>query len=198
MKTAATSAAVFIPGTVFAVAGPGSLKKQAEAMEAAEREKAKAAADANGSATGAPTSDPSSAPAPAPRPAAGTSQPASDAAAPSSTSGSIPGSTLAQDASAPKEPTPPDTVYANGKNYDPGLASKGRRLYQAFCQKCHGLNLVNNSPAFFDLRKLRIDEKPRFYRSVSLGLRAMPAWGEVIKPDEMEQLWSYIMTTNKQ
>jgi mono/diheme cytochrome c family protein len=121
-----------------------------------------------------------------------------DAAAPSSTSGSIPGSTPAQDASAPKEPTPPDTVYANGKNYDPGLAPKGRRLYQAFCQKCHGLNLVNNSPAFFDLRKLRIDEKPRFYRSVSLGLRAMPAWGEVIKPDEMEQLWSYIMTTNKQ
>ena len=42
--------------------------------------------------------------------------------------------------------------------------------------RCHGINLVNTSSAFFDLRTFPPNDKERFLRSVTNGLRAMPAY----------------------
>ncbi len=75
---------------------------------------------------------------------------------------------------------------------DPQLVEKGKRTYRDFCQKCHGLNMVSSGGGFFDLRTFPPDQKPRFVTSVTNGKRAMPAWGGVLKPEEIEWLWAYV------
>lgn len=53
-------------------------------------------------------------------------------------------------------------------------AENGRQLYASYCARCHGLNMVNTG-ATFDLRTFPKDQRERFERSVTKGLRAMPA-----------------------
>jgi mono/diheme cytochrome c family protein len=74
-------------------------------------------------------------------------------------------------------------------------AAAGRRLYTMSCQRCHGLNLATNGIGF-DLRKFPEHDKERFLRSVTNGLRAMPAWGGTLKPEQMELIWAYIGSVN--
>jgi mono/diheme cytochrome c family protein len=79
---------------------------------------------------------------------------------------------------------------------DPAIVEKGKRTYRDFCQKCHGLNMVSSGGGFFDLRTFPSDQKPRFVNSVTNGKRAMPAWGSVLKQEEIEWLWSYVLAGN--
>ncbi|MDB5858663.1 MAG: cytochrome oxidase Cbb3 [Ramlibacter sp.] len=72
-------------------------------------------------------------------------------------------------------------------------AEKGRQLYGSFCARCHGLNMVTPGSAFFDLRTITADQQERFERSVNQGLRAMPAWGGILKPGDVQSLWLYVM-----
>jgi mono/diheme cytochrome c family protein len=67
----------------------------------------------------------------------------------------------------------------------------GRQLYASYCARCHGLNMVNNG-ATFDLRSFPKDQRERFERSVSQGLRAMPAWGATLKPEDLQALWLFV------
>jgi cytochrome c55X len=78
----------------------------------------------------------------------------------------------------------------------PDPTEAGRRLYVMSCQRCHGINLVSNSIGF-DLRTFPQHDKARFVRSVNEGLRAMPAWGGVLKPGQMELLWGYVGAVNR-
>ena len=71
----------------------------------------------------------------------------------------------------------------------------GRKLYINACQRCHGINLVTNGIGF-DLRTFPQAEKERFVRSVTNGLRAMPAWGNTMKPEQIEMIWGYIGSVN--
>lgn len=77
------------------------------------------------------------------------------------------------------------------------MADKGRKVYYVNCTKCHGLNMVTTGGGFFDLRTFPADEKPRFMESVNNGKRAMPAWKESLKADEVEALWAYVMSGRK-
>jgi mono/diheme cytochrome c family protein len=77
----------------------------------------------------------------------------------------------------------------------PDPIEAGRRLYVISCQRCHGINLVSNSIGF-DLRTFPQHDKARFVRSVNEGIRAMPAWGAVLKPGQMELLWAYVGSVN--
>ena len=72
----------------------------------------------------------------------------------------------------------------------------GRKLYVSSCQRCHGINLVTNSIGF-DLRTFPRDDKERFQRSVTDGLRAMPAWGPTLRPEQIDLLWTYIGAVNR-
>jgi mono/diheme cytochrome c family protein len=72
-------------------------------------------------------------------------------------------------------------------------AGKGRQLYNSYCARCHGLNMVTPGAAFFDLRTLKPDEHDRFERSVTQGVRAMPAWGSILKPDDIQAIWQYVI-----
>jgi mono/diheme cytochrome c family protein len=72
----------------------------------------------------------------------------------------------------------------------------GRRAYTSTCARCHGINLVSSSSAFFDLRTFPKDEKDRFIASVMNGKRQMPAWSGIVKPETIQSLWLYIESVN--
>ena len=88
------------------------------------------------------------------------------------------GAAFAQDAAVP--PTP----------------EAGRKAYTSYCVRCHGINLAVGSSAFFDLRTFPKDDKARFLNSVTNGKRQMPAWGGIVRPDQMEAIWAYIGSVN--
>ncbi|MGB1390715.1 MAG: hypothetical protein ACPG61_17720, partial [Paracoccaceae bacterium] len=46
----------------------------------------------------------------------------------------------------------------------------------------------------YDLRKFPADQKDRFYTSVNKGRGDMPAWGDILLPDELDLLWKYVVT----
>jgi cytochrome c55X len=75
----------------------------------------------------------------------------------------------------------------------PPSAEKGRQLYGSYCARCHGLNMVNSGAVSFDLRTMPPDQQDRFEHSVKEGLRAMPAWGAILKPGDVQSLWLYVM-----
>ena len=74
------------------------------------------------------------------------------------------------------------------------LFAAGLEAYEFFCSKCHGKDMVNPGTASFDLRKFPLDDKTRFYDSVRDGKGDMPAWGDVIYPEELDALWVYVAT----
>lgn len=80
----------------------------------------------------------------------------------------------------------------------PADIAKGKALYDQICSTCHGVAMVNPGTSSFDLRVFPHDEKPRFVNSVTHGKNAMPAWGDILKPEEIDLLWDYISTHGKQ
>ncbi len=75
-------------------------------------------------------------------------------------------------------------------------AEQGRQVYTSYCVRCHGINLAVSGGGAFDLRRFPRDDKARFERSVTEGLRAMPAWGKILKPGQLDAVWLYIGSVN--
>jgi mono/diheme cytochrome c family protein len=74
------------------------------------------------------------------------------------------------------------------------MLEKGHEAYKFFCAKCHGVDMVSAGVSSYDLRKFPQDDRPRFEDSVMNGRGDMPAWGDVIYPEELEALWVYVAT----
>lgn len=45
----------------------------------------------------------------------------------------------------------------------------------------------------FDLRTFPHEQHPRFVNSVTNGKNSMPAWGGILKPEDIESLWAYVV-----
>lgn len=88
---------------------------------------------------------------------------------------------------------PVAALATDGDNLIPDV-SKGTSLYKQFCSHCHGINMVNSGASSFDLRKFPQDQKDRFVTSVTKGRGDMPAWGDILLPEEVENLWLYVVT----
>lgn len=54
--------------------------------------------------------------------------------------------------------------------------------------------MVNAGTSSYDLRKFPRDDRDRFFTSVVRGKNSMPAWGDMLQPDEIEALWAYVRT----
>jgi mono/diheme cytochrome c family protein len=78
---------------------------------------------------------------------------------------------------------------------DADRVETGRRLYVMSCQRCHGINLATAGIGF-DLRTFPREDKERFVRSVTNGVRQMPAWGGTLKPEQIDLIWEYVGTVN--
>ena len=99
----------------------------------------------------------------------------------------------------PNETSPPVASTAVSlPPADPGQVAQGKQLYKDYCLKCHGIDMASPGAPFFDLRTFPHGEQPRFVASVTNGKRAMPAWGTVIKPSDIEMLWAYVSSYNPQ
>ena len=76
---------------------------------------------------------------------------------------------------------------------DAKKAARGERIYDTYCQTCHGDALVSSGQTF-DLRRLRKDERPRFENAVQNGKGQMPPWKGVVSAEDMDLIWHYIRT----
>ena len=54
--------------------------------------------------------------------------------------------------------------------------------------------MVNAGTSSFDLRKFPHVDQARFVNSVTRGKNTMPAWGDMLQPDEISALWAYVVT----
>ncbi|MES2562318.1 MAG: cytochrome c [Pseudomonadota bacterium] len=70
--------------------------------------------------------------------------------------------------------------------------ARGAKIYATNCSSCHGVRMAGPEWAI-DLTKFPKDQRVRFIDSVTHGKAAMPPWGDVLKPDEVAALWSYVV-----
>jgi len=76
---------------------------------------------------------------------------------------------------------------------DPGQVTIGAEIYSRNCSACHGARMLEPQGAF-DLRKFPRAERERFVNAVTKGKNAMPPWGDVLKPEEIDALWVYVLS----
>jgi mono/diheme cytochrome c family protein len=82
---------------------------------------------------------------------------------------------------------------APGFAQQPETLKAGAEIYARNCSACHGARMLDPQGAF-DLRKFPRDQRERFVASVTKGKNAMPPWGDVLKPEDIEALWLYVTT----
>jgi mono/diheme cytochrome c family protein len=78
------------------------------------------------------------------------------------------------------------------KPFPPEQIKKGAELYATHCTTCHGARLANPEWAV-DLRKFPRGDQARFVDTVTYGSRNMPPWGDLLKLDDIEALWAYVV-----
>ena len=69
---------------------------------------------------------------------------------------------------------------------------RGADIFARNCSPCHGPRMKDPESAF-DLRKFPHDQHDRFVNSVTHGKNQMPPWGDLLKIEEIEALWAYVV-----
>ncbi len=97
--------------------------------------------------------------------------------------------------SAPAHADDANPWGGNGRpaEFTPERIEKGRVMYKQLCLRCHGPEMVGGNNAF-DLRTFPLDDRARFFNSVTNGKRAMPPWKGILSEDEIGILWAYVGT----
>ena len=85
---------------------------------------------------------------------------------------------------------------AQEQSFPPQQIAKGAEIFARNCSPCHGPRMQDPESAF-DLRKFPPGEHDRFVRSVTNGKNQMPAWGDMLKGDDIEALWAYVTVGEK-
>ncbi len=67
----------------------------------------------------------------------------------------------------------------------------GEKIYNNYCQTCHGDSMVSSGQTF-DLRRLRGEDRARFEQSVTNGKGQMPPWKGVLDSQQIDQVWNYV------
>ena len=88
------------------------------------------------------------------------------------------------------------TAAFGAEQYPPAQVKRGAEIYAANCATCHG-NRMKNPPWAIDLATFPRDQPARFGNSVTYGLGNMPPWGDVLKPEDIAALWSYLVAGEK-
>ena len=73
-------------------------------------------------------------------------------------------------------------------------ATNGKQVYAKNCLHCHGRNLVTAGAGIYDLRQFPENDKIRFETAVTKGKKAMPPWGDKLTPEQIDDLWAYVLT----
>lgn len=81
---------------------------------------------------------------------------------------------------------------AQQATFPPQQVRRGGEVYSLNCSPCHGPRLHGEESAF-DLRTFPPEQRERFVTSVTRGKNQMPPWGGLLKPDDIEALWAYVV-----
>jgi mono/diheme cytochrome c family protein len=81
---------------------------------------------------------------------------------------------------------------AAAQDVSPQRIETGAKIFARNCSPCHGARMRDPEGAF-DLRKFPHDAHDRFVASVTRGKNQMPPWGDLLKPEEIEALWAYVV-----
>jgi len=84
------------------------------------------------------------------------------------------------------------SAAAQDAKFPPEQIQKGAALFARNCATCHGAHM-RDPPWAIDLKTLPHDAHSRFVDSVTYGKRNMPSWEDVLSPDDIESLWSYVV-----
>jgi mono/diheme cytochrome c family protein len=76
--------------------------------------------------------------------------------------------------------------------FPPAQIKKGAEVYAANCESCHGVRMLGPQWGI-DLATFPRDNPKRFIESVTHGTKAMPPWGDLLKPDDIQALWAYVV-----
>jgi mono/diheme cytochrome c family protein len=88
------------------------------------------------------------------------------------------------------------SAAAQQLTFTPEQVEKGADIYQDNCSPCHGPRMLDPQSAF-NLRTFPRDQRERFVSSVTRGKNQMPPWGDMLKPDDIEALWAYVLNGEK-
>jgi mono/diheme cytochrome c family protein len=91
----------------------------------------------------------------------------------------------------------PSGVAQEAKPFPPEQIKKGAALYASHCESCHGVRMIG-PPWAIDLKTFPRDKPARFVDAVTNGVKTMPPWGDLLKPDEIEALWAYVAAGERQ
>jgi mono/diheme cytochrome c family protein len=84
-------------------------------------------------------------------------------------------------------------VSAASAESDTKKVEAGEMVYGDYCSSCHGDQLRNTSGGVtFDLRRLRPEDRDRFFTVVLDGKRQMPPWRGALELEQIESIWAYI------
>ena len=78
------------------------------------------------------------------------------------------------------------------EDFPPERIRAGAAMFSRNCSPCHGTRMQNPEAAF-DLKTFPPEQHERFVNSVTRGKNQMPPWGDLLKPDDIEALWAYVM-----
>jgi mono/diheme cytochrome c family protein len=78
------------------------------------------------------------------------------------------------------------------QSFAPERIRLGAEIFARNCSPCHGPRMQEPEGAF-DLRTFPSDQHTRFVNSVSRGKNQMPPWAGLLKPEEIEALWAYVV-----
>jgi mono/diheme cytochrome c family protein len=79
-----------------------------------------------------------------------------------------------------------------GRSFSSAEIKRGADLFAQNCSPCHGAHMADPQGAF-DLRKFPHEDKARFVTSVTRGKQNMPPWGDLLKPEDIDALWAYVV-----
>ena len=87
----------------------------------------------------------------------------------------------------------PAPAQDRGPNrFSPEQIQAGFNIYARHCAPCHGSRMQDPQGAL-NLRTFPPDQRPRFVTAVTKGKNSMPPWGDLLKPDDVDALWAYIV-----
>ena len=81
---------------------------------------------------------------------------------------------------------------AQDAEFPPEQIARGAALFAQNCATCHGAHMRDPQWAI-NLKEFPHDAHTRFVDSVTYGKNRMPSWEDVLKPDDIEALWSYVV-----
>src|SRR5437879_13244838 len=78
------------------------------------------------------------------------------------------------------------------RTFTPEQLKTGAEIYARNCSPCHGARMLDPQGAS-DLRKFPRGERERFINSVMSGKNQLPAWCDLLKPEDVKATWAGVV-----